>query len=100
MKGKNRAKRKNNQYLVWNMHLIRAKISVQYISQSNLFVAKDFICGQFFHHQLFRATAAATSATESNGGLQGTDKLWGTGDGACFGVRLGPQCARWSLCCL
>ena len=32
MKGENRAKRKNNQYLVWNMHLIQAKISVQYIS--------------------------------------------------------------------
>ena len=32
MKGENRAKQKNNQYLVWNMHSIRAKINVQYIS--------------------------------------------------------------------
>lgn len=41
-------------------------------------VAEDPFSGQFLHPQFFGATAAATSATEGDGGLQGTTWLHGT----------------------
>lgn len=47
-------------------------------------VAEDPVSGQFFHTELIWATAAATSATEGDGGLQGT--AWPQGTARAVGI--------------
>lgn len=55
-------------------------------------VAEDPVSGQFFHAELIWATAAATSATEGDGGLQGT--AWPQGTAGAVGIIHSLFCAE------